>query len=86
MRDIDVFCAHRGVTVRIVRPYLIAILCCAGVGLTAGSAGAATYHDFLCRVPYGPNAGTQVATDALVPTLRSASSTTTQTARSPVAP
>lgn len=78
MRDIKVVCAPRRMTMRVLRPCLIAIVCCAGLGLAAGSATAATYHDYLCRVPYGPDAGTQVATDPLVPTLRGASSTTTQ--------
>lgn len=83
MRDTEVFCARLGMTVRALRPCLIALLCCAAVGLAAAPAGAATYHDFLCRVPYGPNAGAAVVTDPLVPTLRGASSTTTQNCTEP---
>jgi hypothetical protein len=83
MRDIEVIRALRDMTLRTLRPYLIALLCCAGVGLAAGPATAATYHDYLCRVPYGPAAGTSVVTDPLVATLRGASPTTTQNCNQP---
>ena len=33
------------------------------VAILAAQASAATYHSYLCRVPYGPNAGKPAPTD-----------------------
>src|SRR4051794_29617736 len=42
---------------------LCAIVCTAASGLAAAHASAATYHAYLCRLPYGPNAGKPAPTD-----------------------
>jgi 5-hydroxyisourate hydrolase-like protein (transthyretin family) len=52
-------------TVRQRRCCATAVLCLVVSGLAAGHAGAATYHAFLCRVPYGVNAGAPAPTDAI---------------------
>jgi hypothetical protein len=48
---------------RLARVAIAALLCLALLGAFAGGASAATYHAFLCRVPYGPNAGKPAPTD-----------------------
>jgi 5-hydroxyisourate hydrolase-like protein (transthyretin family) len=42
-----------------------AALSVAVIAIAAAHASAATYHAFLCRVPYGTNAGTPAPTDAI---------------------
>jgi hypothetical protein len=45
---------------------LVVLLYVAALGLTAAHADAATYHTYLCRIPYGPNAGKPAPTDNTV--------------------
>ena len=40
-----------------------ALLCVGALALGAAHADAATYHAYLCRVPYGPAAGTPAPAD-----------------------
>jgi 5-hydroxyisourate hydrolase-like protein (transthyretin family) len=41
----------------------VAALCATVLGIAAARANAATYHAYLCRVPYGPQAGKPAPTD-----------------------
>jgi hypothetical protein len=42
---------------------IAALLCVGGSGVVVAHASAAGYHAYLCRVPYGPNAGKPAPTD-----------------------
>ena len=57
---------------------LAALLYVAGLGLLAVHADAATYHTYLCRIPYGPNAGKPAPTDNTVYTPYGASTVALQ--------
>jgi hypothetical protein len=41
----------------VYKPGLAVLMCLAVLGLTAARANAAAHHAYLCKVPYGPNAG-----------------------------
>src|SRR5690349_4000661 len=43
-----------------------AALLCAALTFGAAAAQAATYHTYLCRIPYGPSAGRPAPTDNTV--------------------
>ena len=43
---------------------LATVLCFAVLGLAAAHADAAAYHAYVCRVPYGPNAGKPASAEA----------------------
>jgi hypothetical protein len=45
---------------------LAAVLCVAVLGFAAAHANAAAYHAYLCRVPYGPNAGKPAPAEATI--------------------
>jgi hypothetical protein len=60
----------------VCKPGLALLMCFAVLGLAAAHANAAAYHAYLCKVPYGPNAGKPAPADNLVPTLNAGTATT----------
>ena len=59
----------------VYKPGLALLACFAVLGLAAAHANATAYHAYLCKVPYGPNAGTPAPADNLVPTLNGGNAT-----------
>ena len=57
---------------------IAALACLAVIAVAAADARAATYHAFLCKIPYGPNTGAAAPTDNAVPNVIGPSSSAAQ--------
>jgi hypothetical protein len=72
--------AYLSMTIRKLGPTVL--LCLAVLGLAAARADAAAYHAYLCKVPYGPKAGTPAPAEATIYTHNAATTSASESCAS----